>query len=233
MSRQQGNDELDKSSNFSDSTSSGHYVPQRMRTIEPDDEDTNADEQNDESQDSEGSFWKSILEFLTVIVSALFIAYALRFFVFELYVVPTGSMLQTIQEQDMLVGEKVSLYFDDPKVGNIITFKDPIDPNKILIKRMIADEGSTIDLIDGAVYVDGKKLSEPYVSGQRTDPESKASNLGLPISYPYTVPEGCIWVMGDNRGNSLDSRAFGPVKKSAITSRAVWIVWPLEDVTML
>ncbi len=179
------------------------------------------------------TFLKSVLDFLNVMIIAFIVAFAIRQYALELYIVPTGSMLQTIQEQDMLVGEKLSLYFTEPEVGDIITFRDPVDPNKILIKRLIAKEGSTVDLKDGSVYVDGNKLTEPYTSGQKSEPESPSANLGLPVSYPFVVPEGYVWVMGDNRGNSLDSRSFGPVQKSVITSRALWIVWPFEDVKML
>ncbi len=214
---------------------SQNYAPKRMKTVKVNQDTSDHLQKNDQGDDDkkEKSFWASAVEFLAVLVSAFFIAYAIRFFVFEIYVVPTGSMLQTIQEQDMLVGEKLTLHFKDPEVGEIVTFRDPIDPNKVLIKRLIANEGSTVDLKNGYVYVDGVKIAEPYVSGQITEPEANASNLGLPISYPYTVPEGYVWVMGDNRGNSLDSRAFGPVQKSAITSRALWIIWPFKDVKML
>ncbi len=195
--------------------------------------DEQVDQDENEEDEEQKSFWQNLLEFLIVVVTAFFVAFAVRYFVFELYVVPTGSMLQTIQEQDMLIGEKITLPFKDPEPGDIITFYDPIDPNKILIKRIIAEGGSTVDLKDGAVYVDGQKLSEPYTSGQESYPEPNAPNLGLPVSYPYTIPEGYVWVMGDNRGNSLDSRAFGPIRKSAITSKAIWIVWPYKDMTVL
>ena len=87
-----------------------------------------------------------------------------------------------------------------------------------------------MDLKDGHVYVDGKKLNEPYVLDKPTYPlEQQSSILSEAISYPYKVPDGCIWVMGDNRTNSLDSRYFGPVSTSKVSSRALFIFWPISD----
>ena len=231
MSYNKNSEDVSGPVSYANNTAKDRPAPKRMKSQEELDAQDNKDDGKEE--DEKKSLWRTFLEFAIVIVTAIFVAFAIRAFVFELYVVPTGSMLQTIQKQDMLIGEKISLHFKDPQPGDIVTFRDPIDPNKILIKRVIAEGGSTIDLKDGYVYIDGKKLTEPYVDGQSTDPEPNAPNIGLPIMYPYTIPEGYIWVMGDNRGNSLDSRAFGPVNKSAVTSKAQLIVWPIEDVTML
>lgn len=166
------------------------------------------------------------------VLSAVVIAVILRTFVMGAYVVPTGSMLETIKEGDMLIGEKVTLNFSGPEQGDIVTFNDPEDPSSTLIKRVIATEGQTVDLIDGQVYVDGEALDEPYTLGK---PSYSLSDLSgsAGIEYPYVVPEGCVWVMGDNRTNSKDSRYFGAVSVDDVTSRALFIYWPLSDAGLL
>ena len=147
---------------------------------------------------------------LGAVVLGLVGAFLLRTFVFGVYYVPSGSMLDTIHEGDLLLGERVSLAFDDPNPGDIVT----------------------IDLRDGVVYVDGEALDEPYVGGRPTESLSDlAGSEG--ITYPYVVPEGTVWVMGDNRTNSKDSRYFGPVSVDDVTSRARFIYWPIWDVRAL
>lgn len=169
--------------------------------------------------------WASNLLSLVCIVVAFVV---LRTFVVESYYVPTGSMLETIQLGDMLWGEKVTMHFDPPSYGDVVTFKSPED-GTILIKRVIATGGQTIDLVDGKVVVDGRQLDEDtYTLGKPTYSLSDSQG-SAGISYPYTVPEGSVFVMGDNRTDSKDSRYFGPVSLSEVTSKAVLIYWPLED----
>lgn len=176
----------------------------------------------------------SVVEWLGWLAAAVVIAVIVRIFVAEVYIVPTGSMLETIQLGDRLLGEKISYRFSDPEVGDIVTFEDPNTPGSTLIKRVIAVGGQTVDLIDGIVYVDGVPLDEPYTLGKPSNPlDQYASFLDGPITYPYVIPEGYVWVMGDNRTNSLDSRYFGPVSVSSITSRGVFIFWPPEDASTL
>lgn len=153
----------------------------------------------------------------------------LRTFVFRPYEIPSGSMEQTIQVGDMLFSEKVSYYFRDPEPGDIVTFEDPQIPGRILIKRCIATAGQTVYLNDqdGLVYVDGVALDEPYTSGE------PSYTLAGGVSFPYTVPDGCIWVMGDNRTNSQDSRYFGAVETSSVTGRAALVYWPISSFGLL
>lgn len=171
--------------------------------------------------------WLDML--LTVFVTVVVMMFV-RAFLIDTYVVPTGSMLDTIQLGDRLVGEKVSYYFRDPLPGEVVTFDDPDDEGVILIKRVIATAGQEVDLIDGVVYVDGEALEEPYVQGKPTQPiDAYASSLEAPLTYPLVVPDDCVWVMGDNRTNSLDSRYFGPVSTDAVLARALFIFWPSSD----
>ena len=170
------------------------------------------------------------VELLLTILGTLVIAVLIRLFIAETYEVPSGSMLETIQLGDRLVGEKVTLHGQDPRPGDSVTFNDPDGSGSTLIKRVIASSGQVVDLSDGYVLVDGVPLNEPYVLGKPSYAlDGHASNLSENISYPYTVPEGCVWVMGDNRTNSLDSRYFGAVPIESVTSKALFIYWPTSD----
>lgn len=172
-------------------------------------------------------FW---IELLQIAAGTLALAICIRLFVAETFQVPTGSMLETIQLGDLLVGEKVTLHWDAPERGDIVTFIDPDGSGTTLIKRVIATEGQTVDLIDGYVVVDGEALSEDYVLGKPSYAlTGHATNLAADITYPYTVPEGHLWVMGDNRPISLDSRYFGAIPMSSVTSKALFIYWPFSD----
>lgn len=169
-----------------------------------------------------------ILWFLGPVIVAVVVALFVKTYVVTPYVVPTGSMLETIQEGDMLLGECVTLHFEDPEQGDIVTFRSPLD-GETLIKRVVAVGGQTIDLVDGEVYVDGERLDEPYTGGKPTYSLSEyVGSAG--IEYPYVVPEGAVWVMGDNRTDSRDSRYFGPVDVDDVTSRALFIYWPPSDI---
>ena len=175
---------------------------------------------------------RSLFDVVATVAIAVLAAFLLRTFVIGVYVVPTGSMLDTIQEGDMLVGEKVTLRWDAPSVGDVVTFDSPLEPGTVLIKRVVACEGQVIDLRDGVLYVDGVAQDEPYTEGKPT--ESLSSLQGsAQIQYPYTVPDGCVFCMGDNRTNSLDSRYFGPVSVDAVSSKGLFIYWPLTDVGAL
>ena len=163
------------------------------------------------------------------LVVALFVL--LRTFVFQAYAIPSGSMEQTIMTGDMVFSEKISYHFGDPQQGDIITFEDPEIPSRILIKRVIATEGQTVDLQNGHVVVDGEVLNESYTNGLPSYPLNTAP--GVIINYPYTLGEGELWVMGDNRTNSADSRYFGPIQTSAITGKAFFTYWPLTSIGLL
>lgn len=164
---------------------------------------------------------------LAIMVALVFgISWGLRSYVFQAYEIPSGSMENTIMTGDMVFSEKVSYYFRDIQAGDIVTFQDPQTPGRVLIKRVIATGGQTVNLVDGKVVVDGKTLDEPYTNNKESKPLNTAA--GVTISYPYTVPEGYLWVMGDNRTNSQDSRFFGAIDASTVSGRANIIYWPLN-----
>ena len=176
-----------------------------------------------DEEDEGGNFG---IEFLIMLACAIILAILMRIFVIESYQVPSGSMMETIHIGDRLIGEKVSYRFTEPKRGDIVTFMDDggAQGADILVKRVIATAGQTVDFTeDGKVVVDGEVLDEPYTLGKPSYP------LDSSITYPYQVPEGHIWVMGDNRTNSGDSRVFGAVSLDVVTSHVIFIYWPPSD----
>ena len=96
----------------------------------------------------------------------------------------------------------------------------------MLVKRVVALGGQTVDMKDGVVYVDGQALDEPYVTGESWPLAAQAD--GITVTFPYTVPEGSVWVMGDNRENSADSRYLGAVSQENIIGVVVLRYWPLN-----
>ncbi|MGN0261683.1 MAG: signal peptidase I [Eggerthellaceae bacterium] len=171
----------------------------------------------------------SAVDFLVTLAIVAVVAFVLRTFVIEPFNIPSGSMETTIMTGDMVFSEKISVR-NGVEAGQIVTFADPQDPSRTLIKRVIATGGQTVDLVDGSVSVDGIVLDEPYATGYSVPLDTVD---GVEISYPYTVPEGSIWVMGDNREHSLDSRYFGPISEQSVSARALFVYWPLEDTGML
>lgn len=177
-------------------------------------------------------FFSGLLKFVGLIVVVIALSFGLRTFVFQAYEIPSGSMEETIQTGDMVFAEKVSYYLRDVEQGDIVTFNDPLSPGRVLIKRVIAVGGQTVNINDedGYVYVDGEPLAEPYTDGL---PSYRLDNSIANVTYPYTVPEGELWVMGDNRINSQDSRYFGSIDEDSVTGRGVLIYWPLDHFGLL
>ncbi|MDR2106039.1 MAG: signal peptidase I [Coriobacteriales bacterium] len=169
---------------------------------------------------------REIGEIFIIIVIAVVVTALLRIFVIDNYKIPTGSMEPTIAIDDRLFAEKVTYYFNEPERGDIVTFNDPLEEGRVLIKRCIARGGQIVDIKDGRVIVDGIILDEPYTHGKPTLPLDPMP--GVSIEYPYTVPKDSIWVMGDNRTNSLDSRYFGPVSSDRLIGKALFRLLPFD-----
>ena len=132
---------------------------------------------------------------------------------------------------DQILAQKVSLELGQPvSQGDIVVFHNPdgTSEHDVLVKRVIATAGQTVDLQDGKVVVDGQALDEGYTTGMSWPLSVQAP--GAQVSYPYTVPDGCVWVMGDNRENSADSRYFGPVDRSDLIAVALVRYWPLNRI---
>lgn len=170
----------------------------------------------------------SVIEWVVLAILAMLCSVLIRRFLVDVYIIPTESMTTTILPGDRMIGEKVTLYFSEPERGQVVTFENPLEgESTTLVKRCVAVAGDEVDLINGALYVNGEFQDEPYVLGRPSYPLIEADGIG-PISYPYVVPEGTIWVMGDNRTNSNDSRYFGPVPLENVAAKALCIFWPVD-----
>jgi signal peptidase I len=159
------------------------------------------------------------------VVLAFALASGIRTFVVQPYVIPTGSMIPTIEIGERVLANKFVYRFSTPQPGDVVVFDDPTGTVPTLIKRVVAVGGQTIDILDGAVYVDGKKLDEPYTYGKQTE----AGDVLLPLK----IPEGEVWLMGDNRTNSHDARWFGAQPASIIKGKAFLRYWPLNRIAGL
>ncbi|MDP1820289.1 MAG: signal peptidase I [Acidimicrobiales bacterium] len=172
---------------------------------------------------------RSIVEWVAVIVGALVVALVVKTFLFQAFYIPSASMEPTLEKGDRVLVNKLSYDLHDVNRGDIVVFELPTDkvgPDGItdLIKRVIGLPGDVIETRDGIVYINGKRLEEPYLSdGVTTD---------SPPIERKKVPEGHVFVMGDNRDNSADSRYAnrGPIPIDTIVGRAFIQVWPPGDV---
>jgi signal peptidase I len=166
------------------------------------------------------AFIRWIVEFVLLVLAAFLLATALKTWVVQPFYIPSGSMEPTLAIGDRVLVNKFIYRFTSPKRGDVVVFESPEGPKTDLIKRVIATGGQTVQIKDGYVSVDGTKLDEPYVAKDRRD------NYTSPT--PTKVPQGYVWVMGDNRGNSADSRVIGPQPLSAILGQAFTIYWPIQ-----
>ena len=176
--------------------------------------------------------WGAVV-YAAIILAAIGTVLLIRAFVIEPFSIPTESMCDTIEVGDSVLAEKITLELGGiVSQGDIIVFENPErDPEKdVLCKRVIAQGGQTVDLKDGLVYIDGKKIAEDYAKG-----DSYPLYIGKAkrISYPYKVPEGEIWVVGDNRENSADSRYFGAIPEESVIGICVMRYLPMNRIGLL
>jgi signal peptidase I len=164
---------------------------------------------------------RQALEWGAVIVGALIAALIIKTFLFQAFFIPSGSMEDTLQVGDRVLVNKLSYQFGDIERGDIVVFHKPENAGESdvdeFIKRVIGLEGETLRSMDGVVYIDGRPLDEPYLE----------SGIFTSSLNEITVPEGYIFVMGDSRGSSHDSRFFGPIPTDSIVGEAFVRLWPL------
>jgi signal peptidase I len=170
---------------------------------------------------------RGLVEWVLILVGALLVAFVVKTFLLQAFYIPSGSMEPTLAIQDRVLVNKLSYDLHDVNRGDIVVFRSPPGEEsssvKDLIKRVIALPGETIETREGRILIDGRVLEEPYIrDGVVTGPIE-----------PRQVPAGQVFVMGDNRSNSKDSRFFGPIDEDLIVGRAFVRVWPLTALSLL
>lgn len=161
---------------------------------------------------------KDIIE---VVIPAVILFLIIHTFFLESRFVPSPSMVPTIEVQDRFLSNKTAYWFNKLQRYDIIIFKPParVGSKDDFVKRVIGLSGETIKVQNGVVYINDKPLDEPYITPDRA-----------PVAQfnAYTIPEGQVFVMGDNRNNSMDSRIWGPLPIENIKGKAWWRFWPVN-----
>lgn len=172
------------------------------------------------------SVGKELFQWVLVIIGAVILAFLIDTFVIVNAQIPSGSMENTIMTGDRVFGNRLAYKFGDPKRFDIIIFKYPDDESQLFIKRIIGLPGETVEIHDGNIYINGSDTPLEDVDIK----EPMEGSFG-----PYTVPEGCYFVMGDNRNNSRDSRYWENtfVSEDEILGKAVLRYWPLNKMKFL
>lgn len=185
---------------------------------------------------------KSVVrEWIESIIVALILAMVIRTFVVQAFKIPTGSMRPTLKEGDLILVNKfiygAKVPFTDLRLpalsqlkrGNVIVFIYPEDPKKDFIKRLIGLPGETVEIKNGTIYINEKPILDPvfnqryyYNRGQWGEEDEK-----------ITVPQDCVFVLGDNSASSKDSRYWGFVPYKNILGRAILIYWPPNRIRMV
>jgi len=181
-----------------------------------------------------GARW--LVETLVVIIAVVALYFVLHTFVFQTYSIPSGSMEPTLMIGDRIVVDKLSYHLHGLGRSDIVVFSRPADedcagpPVADLVKRVIGLPGETISLSGGKVYINGKVLDEPWLPASVQDSTTPGPSLKpYSLHRPFKVPAGDAFVMGDNRGNSCDSRYWGPIRESTIVGKVDLRIWPISS----
>jgi len=193
----------------------------------------------------EPSTGRTAIEWIVVVTVAVLAAFLIKSFVLQAFFIPPESMMPTRRggkglPADRVLVDKVSYHFKDVNRGDVIVFHAPADfsdPDvEDLIKRVIGVPGDEIVFENGRVKVNGQITSEPYLA-----PNTPTRQAEGTATYAHTcladdpckIPPGHLWVMGDNRTNSQDSRYIGPISEDLVVGRAFVLVWPLNRISGL
>lgn len=166
---------------------------------------------------------KELIEWARSISFALIIVFVIKFFIFDIVAIDGISMQPTLYDKDRVFVSILDYEIGTPKCQDVIVFTPPVEEDSYFIKRVIGLPGDTVKISGGSVYVNDIKLIEPYIA-----PGTITSG-----DLILKVPEGMVFVLGDNRGNSEDSRYFGPISIKSIKGRAVYRVFPFSEMNKL
>ena len=161
-------------------------------------------------------------EFLKTLIIAFVLAQLIMVSVAQAFQVEQYSMEPTLLPHDRVLVDKFSYRLRQPHRGDVIVLRYPLNTQRNYIKRIVALPNDTLEVKSGALYVNGQRVSEPYLNG------TPQGTYG-----PFTVPTDAVFVMGDNRNNSEDSRAFGALKKEFIVGQALLVYWPIPRLRLL
>lgn len=157
-----------------------------------------------------------LVEIVQSLVVAVVLALIIHTFVMQNFRIPSASMEPTLQIQDYIFASKLNYRFQEPKRGDIVVFKYPLDTKRYFVKRLIAVGGETVAFRNSQLLINGQPVSENYLP----------RGLRIPDYGPVEVPAGNYFMMGDNRNNSSDSREWGFVPRNLIVGKEIFIYWP-------
>jgi signal peptidase I len=196
-----------------------------------------------DSKDGKGSF----VELVVIVAVALGLALAIQAFLVKPFRIPSESMEPTLKVGQRVLVDRVSPRFSEPERGDVVVFKPPRGADEDVcgardqrpdqacdtptddrsdtnfIKRVVGLPGDRLKVVKGNVYINGRRQNEPFIM-----PSESCDTCNLPD--PITIPAGHFFMMGDNRGNSDDSRVWGPVKKDWIIGGAFFTYWPPKEI---
>ncbi len=171
-------------------------------------------------------WWKDKWEnWVKPLFVAAVLAIAIRTFLLGPYKIPTGSMRPFLMEGDRIFVDKITYRFREPERGDVIVFRYPMDRKKDFVKRLVGFGGERVEIRDGQIIVNDRKLDHPVSFLERfyyNRPDWSYGKVGQVIQ----IPEGHLFVLGDNSAQSSDSRNWGFVPRKDVVGRAVLIWWP-------
>ena len=183
------------------------------------------------SASTNGQGLQLIREWVTVLVVALVIAITVRSLILQQFYISGPSMQTTMFQDNRVLVNKLSYRLHDIHRGDVVVFdRVTVDGEVVqhddLIKRVIGLSGETISIKDCQVFIDGKLLAEPYLNDYDLAQSSVDDRCRVPMMDETLIPENHLFVMGDNRPQSFDSRMFGSIEQNLVVGRAFVIIWP-------
>ena len=184
--------------------------------------------------------WRVAIDWVVTIVGAVAIVLAIKAWVVNPYRIPSSSMEPTLHcagaglgctanFSDRVLANRFLYHFTDPDRGDIVVFETPRDARSqcgaggTFVKRIVALPGETWEMRNGHVYINGRRLQEPYVQEDRRDSDTRP---------PEKIPDDSYWVMGDNRSQSCDSRVWGPLPEANLIGKVFAVYWPPRRISL-